>query len=315
MHFLDFEQPIAELDSKMEALRQVHDANTNVGVELGKLETKKKALVKKIFGAVTDWQVIQLARHPDRPYTQDYIDRIFDDFDELHGDRAFSDDAAIVGGIGNLDGRSVMVIGQQKGRVTKEKLKRNFGMPHPEGYRKAKRLMQLANHFNIPVVTLIDTAGAYPGVNAEARGQAEAIASNLLVMAELRVPVICVVIGEGCSGGALGIGVGDRLVMLEYSYYATISPEGCASILWKDAEKASHAASIMGITAQRLHALGIVDEIIPEPLGGAHRNYDEMAKNLKQVIKRSLEPLLDLPVEKRLENRYQRIRQFGRYES
>jgi acetyl-CoA carboxylase carboxyl transferase subunit alpha len=245
----------------------------------------------------------------------DYIERLFTDFDELHGDRAFADDAAIVGGIGNLDGQSVMVIGQQKGRGTKEKLKRNFGMPHPEGYRKAKRLMELANRFNIPIITFIDTAGAYPGIHAEARGQAEAIASNLLMMAELRVPVICVVIGEGCSGGALGIGVGDYLVMLEYSYYATISPEGCASILWKDAEKASHAASIMGITSKRLKDLSLVDEVIAEPLGGAHRHYDEAAQHVKVCLLQLLKELNSLSIEERVERRYQRIRHLGRYES
>ncbi|MDF2529999.1 MAG: acetyl-CoA carboxylase subunit alpha [Gammaproteobacteria bacterium] len=285
MQFLDFEQPIAELEAKVEALRKVDNGSEiNISEEIKRLEEKSKKLTQSVFSSLTDWQIIQLARHPNRPYSLDYIGSVFTDFDELHGDRSFADDPAIVGGLARIDDQPVMVIGQQKGRTTKEKLHRNFGMPHPEGYRKALRLMKMAEQFNLPVITLIDTPGAYPGVNAEARGQSEAIARNLREMSVLQVPIICAVIGEGCSGGALGIGVGDVLLMFEYSYFATISPEGCASILWKSAEKAPKAAEIMGITANRLKKLKVVDHIIKEPLGGAHRNPQAASDNLKKAL-------------------------------
>jgi len=252
MQYLPFEQPIAEVQAKIDALKNSDNkSNESIGNEIVKLEEKAGELAESIYKELSDWQIIQLARHPERPYSKDYISRIFDDFDELHGDRAFADDLSVIGGLARIDGQTVMFIGQQKGRSTKEKITHNFGMMHPEGYRKALRLMKLAEKFDIPVITFIDTPGAYPGINAEARGQSEAIARNLFEMAKLRVPIICLVIGEGCSGGALGIGIGDRLIMMEYSYFATISPEGCASILWKTAEKAEHAAEIMGITAQK----------------------------------------------------------------
>ncbi|MGL5464697.1 MAG: acetyl-CoA carboxylase carboxyl transferase subunit alpha, partial [Aeromonas veronii] len=306
--FLDFEQPIAELQAQIDELKHVSEGNHAVDLkdEIRRLEKKNEELTKKIFGDLGAWQVSQMARHPQRPYTFDYIEHIFTDFDELAGDRAYADDKAIVGGIARLDGEPVMVIGHQKGRETKEKIKRNFGMPRPEGYRKALRLMEMAERFKMPIITFIDTPGAYPGVGAEERGQSEAIARNLKVMAGLTVPVVCTVIGEGGSGGALAIGVGDRVNMLQYSTYSVISPEGCASILWKSADKASVAAEAMGITAQRLKELKLIDHVIDEPLGGAHRDVEKMAKNLKARIKQDLDALRPLDTEQLLEQRYQR---------
>ncbi len=313
-NFLEFEQPIAELEAKIEGLRYVgNDTELNISEEIANLQKKSKSLTESIFKNLTAWQISQLARHPMRPYTLDYIKLMFTDFEELHGDRAFSDDAPIVGGLARLDGMPVMIIGQQKGRDTKEKVKRNFGMPRPEGYRKALRLMKMAERFKLPILTFIDTPGAYPGVGAEERGQSEAIARNLIEMAELTVPVICTVIGEGGSGGALAIGVGDRVNVLQYSTYSVISPEGCATILWKSADKASEAAQAMGITSDRLKELGLIDQIIDEPVGGAHRDYDEMAKNLKQSLLDSLKQLLEMPTERLLETRYERLMQFGHY--
>lgn len=315
MQFLDFEKPIAELTAKIDALRDVeHDSAVNLNDEVRRLEQKRNKLTKSIFSSLTDWQVIQLARHPNRPYTLDYIKSIITDFEELHGDRSFADDAAIIGGIGRLGGMEpVMVIGQQKGRTTKEKLHRNFGMPHPEGYRKALRLMELAERFALPVITFIDTPGAYPGINAEARGQSEAIARNLREMSNLRTPIICTVIGEGCSGGALGIGVGDRFLMLEYSYFATISPEGCASILWKSADYAPQASELMGITASKLKKIDMVDDVISEPLGGAHAHPGEMAQALQEKLLTELAALKALPIETLLEKRYQKMMQYGAF--
>lgn len=314
LNFLDFERPIAELEAKIRELRFVgNDAELNISEEIARLEAKSRALTESIFSSLTAWQIAQLARHPQRPYTLDYVARIFDDFEELHGDRAFADDPAIVGGVARFEGRSVVVIGHQKGRDTKEKIRRNFGMPRPEGYRKALRLMRLAERFKLPVFTFIDTPGAYPGVGAEERGQSEAIARNLYVMAGLRTPIICTVIGEGGSGGALAIGVGDRVLMLEYSTYSVISPEGCASILWKSAEKAPEAAEALGITARTLHKLELIDEIIPEPLGGAHRDPDAMAERLKAVLHRNLATLQDIPMDRLLEARYARIMGHGVY--
>ncbi|HHH47694.1 MAG TPA: acetyl-CoA carboxylase carboxyl transferase subunit alpha [Gammaproteobacteria bacterium] len=314
MNFLEFEQPIAELEAKIEELRYVgSDTEINITEEISRLQTKSRELTESIFSKLDAWQVSQLARHPQRPYTLDYIERMFTDFEELHGDRAFADDAAIVGGIARLDGRPVMVIGQQKGRGTTEKLKRNFAMPRPEGYRKAKRLMEMAERFKMPILTFIDTPGAYPGIDAEERGQSEAIARNLFVMAQLKTPIICTVIGEGGSGGALAIGVGDRLLMLEYGTYAVISPEGCSTILWKSAEKASTAAEAMGITSARLKELELVDEIVKEPLGGAHRDPDAMAGNLKAALLENLDVLDSIPLDKLLENRYQRLMQYGNF--
>ena len=315
MEFLDFEKPIADLKAKIDALQGVEEGSAvDIKDEIAKLEKKRLALTKKIFASLTDWQVIQVARHPARPYSLDYISLIFDEFEPLHGDRSFADDPAIVGGLAKLGGQPVMVIGHQKGRTTKEKLRRNFGMPHPEGYRKAKRLLEMAQQFSLPVITLIDTPGAYPGVNAEARGQSEAIATNLQLMAQLKVPIICVVIGEGCSGGALGIGVGDKMLMMQYSYFATISPEGCASILWKSADRAPDAAKIMGITPQKLLDINIIDEIIPEPLGGAHRDPKSAASNLKQVISKYLVDLLKNSTDSLLKSRYDRLMNFGEFE-
>ncbi len=312
LNHLDFERPIAELEAKIEELRLVGtDAEINIQDEISRLESKNRELTESIFRSLTAWQIVQLARHPRRPYTLDYIPKIFTDFDELHGDRAFSDDKAIVAGLARLEGESVMIIGQQKGRDTKEKLNRNFGMPHPEGYRKALRLMKLAEKFSLPIITLIDTPGAYPGVGAESRGQSEAIARNLLEMATLKVPIICVVIGEGCSGGALGIGVGDRTLMLQYAYYATISPEGCATILWKSATKAEEAAEVMGITAPRLLKLGLIDEIVSEPLGGAHRDIDATAKQLKMALCQNLRTLSKLSTDTLLKKRYERWMAMG----
>ncbi|BBQ52134.1 acetyl-CoA carboxylase carboxyl transferase subunit alpha [Aeromonas jandaei] len=311
--FLDFEQPIAELQAQIDELKHVSEGNRAVDLkdEIHRLEKKNEELTKKIFGDLGAWQVSQMARHPQRPYTLDYLEHIFTDFDELAGDRAYADDKAIVGGIARLDGEPVMVIGHQKGRETKEKIKRNFGMPRPEGYRKALRLMEMAERFKMPIITFIDTPGAYPGVGAEERGQSEAIARNLKVMAGLTVPVVCTVIGEGGSGGALAIGVGDRVNMLQYSTYSVISPEGCASILWKSADKASVAADAMGITAQRLKELKLIDSIVEEPLGGAHRDVAKMAKNLKARIKQDLDALRPLDSEQLLDQRYQRLLGYG----
>lgn len=313
--YLDFELPIAELEAKIESLRAVseQDGKIDLDDEIKRLQKKSEELTKKTFANLDAWQVSRMARHPNRPYTLDYIEHIFTEFDELAGDRAFADDKAIVGGIARLDGRPVMVIGHQKGRTTKEKVRRNFGMPAPEGYRKALRLMEMADRFNMPIITFIDTPGAYPGIGAEERGQAEAIARNLREMAQLKVPVICTVIGEGGSGGALAIGVGDKVNMLQYSTYSVISPEGCASILWKSAEKASTAAEVMGLTAQRLKELNLIDSIVAEPLGGAHRDVAQMAENLKQQILADLQDLAPLSTEDLLDRRYQRLMsQIGR---
>ncbi len=315
LNFLDFEQPIAELEAKIDELRYVSsDSEINISEEISRLEAKVKEQTKAIFSNLSAWQISQLARHPQRPYTLDYIPHLFTDFEELHGDRAFADDPAIVGGLARFRGQPVMVIGHQKGRDTKEKIQRNFGMPRPEGYRKALRLMQMAERFQLPVLTFIDTPGAYPGVDAEERGQSEAIARNLLVMAELKTPILCTVIGEGGSGGALAIGVGDVVNMLQYSTYSVISPEGCASILWKSAEKAPEAAEALGLTAPRLKELGLIDEIIPEPLGGAHRNLEEMADHLAAGLEKALDGLSSQPPETLLENRYQRYLRFGQTE-
>ena len=313
MEYLDFELPIAELESKIESLKAVaeQDGKIDLDDEIKRLEKKAQELTKKTFANLDAWQTSKMARHPNRPYTLDYIEYIFTEFDELAGDRAFADDKAIVGGIARLEGRPVMVIGHQKGRTTKEKVIRNFGMPAPEGYRKALRLMEMAERFNLPIITFIDTPGAYPGIGAEERGQAEAIARNLREMSQLKVPVICTVIGEGGSGGALAIGVGDKVNMLQYSTYSVISPEGCASILWKSAEKASTAAEVMGLTAQRLKELKLIDEIVAEPLGGAHRDYAEMAENLKQRILTDLHELDNLDKEALLHRRYQRLMSYG----
>jgi acetyl-CoA carboxylase carboxyl transferase subunit alpha len=314
-HYLDFEKPIADLEAKIEALRYAGDSSdVNIGEEIGRLEAKSKKLTENIFSSLTPWQVSQVARHPQRPYTQDYISRIFTDFQELHGDRLYADDPAIMAGVARLDGRPVMVIGHQKGRDTKEKLTRNWGMPRPEGYRKAMRLMRMAERFEMPVITFIDTPGAYPGVGAEERGQSEAIARNLYVMAGLHVPIVSVVIGEGGSGGALAIGVCDRLMMLQFSTYSVISPEGCASILWKSADKASQAADAMGITAERLKSLGLVDEILPEPLGGAQRDTDAMAATLKSALISSVKDLALIGKDRLSDLRYERLMNFGVFE-
>ena len=313
-NFLEFEQPIAELQAKISELRYLtDDADINISQEIQTLERKAESLTTSIFSKLSAWQISQLSRHPNRPYSLDYIERIFTDFEFLHGDRAYADDHPIVGGIGRLEGRPVMVIGQQIGRDTKEKIKRNFGMPRPEGYRKALRLMQLAEKFKMPLITLVDTPGAYPGIGAEERGQSEAIARNLYTLAELKTPIICTVIGEGGSGGALAICVGDRINMLQYSTYSVISPEGCASILWKSADKAAQAAEAMGITADRLHSLNLIDNIIKEPLGGAHRDYDQIAESLKQNLLRGLETLEDISIDKLLDQRYQKLMAFGQY--
>lgn len=315
LDFLEFEKPIVELEAKIEALREVSrhggDTSVDLGKEISQLEAKSLELKKKIFGDLGAWQVAQLARHPKRPYTLDYIEHAFTEFDELAGDRAYADDKAIVGGLARLDGRSVMIIGHQKGRETKEKVRRNFGMPRPEGYRKALRLMEMAERFNIPVITFIDTAGAYPGVGAEERGQSEAIARNLKVMSGLKVPVICNVVGEGGSGGALAIGIGDYVNMLQYSTYSVISPEGCASILWRDSDKAPQAAEAMGLVAPRLKELGLIDSIIEEPLGGAHRDYLRTAANMKATLVAQLEELENLDHDNLLERRYQRLMSYG----
>ncbi len=313
-NYLDFEQPIAELEAKIEELRFVgDDSEINIGDEISKLEEKSRSLTKTIFGKLDSWQTSKVARHPMRPYTLDYMDRIFTDFQELHGDRAFADDAAMIGGLARLDGMPVMVIGHQKGRDTKENILRNFGMPGPEGYRKALRLMKLAERFRIPVITFIDTPGAYPGIGAEERNQSEAIAKNLFEMAQLQTPIVCTVIGEGGSGGALAIGVGDRVMMLEYSTYSVISPEGCASILWKSADKASDAAEAMGITAKKLKDAGLIDQIIREPLGSAHRDVDETARNIKQALIDSLEKFEKMGLEQLLDERYKRLTSYGEF--
>ena len=312
--FLDFEQPIAELQAKIEELRYVGDAEINLSEEISKLEEKANSLTRSIFAKLTPRQISQLARHPKRPYTLDLIKYLFTDFQELHGDRAFADDKAIVGGLARFRGQSVMVIGHQKGRDTKENIKRNFGMPRPEGYRKALRLMRMAEKFHLPIITFIDTPGAYPGIGAEERGQSEAIARNLYEMAKLRTPIICTVVGEGGSGGALAIGVGDRVMMLQYATYSVISPEGCASILWKSAEKAAEAADAMGITADRLKSLGLIDYIVPEPLGGAHRDMEAAAQMLGEAIETNLRELKIMPLDKLMDKRYQRIMSFGQFE-
>jgi len=314
LNFLDFEQPIAELEAKIEELRRVGDDNQiNIQDEIAHLQKKSRALTESVFSALTPWQISQLARHPQRPYTLDYVKRCCDEFQELHGDRAFGDDPAIVGGLARMAERAVVVIGHQKGRDTKEKIHRNFGMPRPEGYRKALRLMDLAERFHLPILTFIDTPGAYPGVGAEERGQSEAIARNLMVMAGLRTPILCTVVGEGGSGGALAVGVGDRLLMLQYSTYSVISPEGCASILWKSAEKAQLAAEAMAITSDRLKEQGLIDEIVPEPLGGAHRDPGAMAEALKQALIRNLDAVSAQPLDELVTARYQRLMSLGRF--
>ncbi len=314
-NYLDFEQSIADLDAKIEALRYASkDSDINIVEEINRLQTKSRKLTESIFSSLTSWQVAQVARHPQRPYTNDYIERIFTDFEELHGDRTYADDHAIVGGLARLNDRTVMVIGHQKGRDTRAKIRRNFGMPRPEGYRKAMRLMQTAERFEVPIITMIDTPGAYPGVGAEERGQSEAIARNLFVMAKLKTPIISVVIGEGGSGGALAIGVCDYLMMLQYSTYSVISPEGCASILWKNAEKASVAAEAMGITAGRLKDMQLVDEVIPEPLGGAHRDMDAIAASLKKALIKAVEKKAAIKTDELIEQRYQHLMQYGVFE-
>ena len=314
LNFLDFERPIAELEAKIDELRFVGDDSVvNLNEEISRLKAKSESLTRSIFSDLSSWQVAQLARHPQRPYSTDYIPRVFTDFEELHGDRAYADDAAIVGGLARLEAQPVVVIGEQKGRDTQAKVRRNFGMPRPEGYRKALRLMRLAERFQLPVITFIDTPGAYPGVGAEERGQSEAIARNLFTMARLRVPIIATVIGEGGSGGALAIGVADHVLMLQYSIYSVISPEGCASILWKSADRREEAAEAMGVTADRNQALGLVDEVLQEPLGGAHRDVDAMAQSLKTALVANLERLTRAPVDQLVEDRYQRVLAFGRY--
>ena len=314
MNFLEFEQPIAELEAKIEELRFVgNDSELNISDEIARLEAKSKSLTEQIFSNLDSWQISKLSRHPQRPQTLDYIAKIFTEFEELHGDRAYADDPAIVGGIARLNDKPIMVIGHQRGQETKEKLLRNFGMPRPEGYRKAMRLMLMAERFKMPVITFIDTMGAYPGVGAEERGQSEAIARNLFVMAKLKTPIVCTVIGEGGSGGALAIGVGDKLMMLQYSTYSVISPEGCASILWKSADKASDAAEALGITAQRLKELGLVDNVVEEPLGSAYRNVDVMAARLKVALTEQLAELNKLSIDRLLEQRYKRLMSFGNF--
>lgn len=313
-NFLEFEQPIAELEAKIEELRLVGSGSeVNISEEVGKLQEKSISLTESIFKNLSSWQISQLSRHPRRPYMLDYIKRIFADFDELHGDRAFADDPAIVGGVTRLDDQPVMVIGHQKGREVKEKVRRNFGMPKPEGYRKALRLMEMAERFNMPILTFIDTPGAFPGIDAEERGQSEAIARNLRVMSQLKIPIIATVIGEGGSGGALAIGVCDHLQMLEFSTYSVISPEGCASILWRSADKAPDAAEAMGLTAGRLHELGIVDQVIKEPLGGAHRDYDMAADAIRKSFVKQLGILKAMDTEALLERRYERLMSYGNF--
>ncbi|NIR30651.1 MAG: acetyl-CoA carboxylase carboxyl transferase subunit alpha [Gammaproteobacteria bacterium] len=314
LNFLEFEQPIAELEAKIEELSHVStDSEINISEEIERLQAKSRELTRFIFSNLSAWQIAQLARHPQRPYMLDYVQRMFTEFEELHGDRCYADDPAIVGGIARLDGRPVMIIGHQKGRDTKDKLHRNFGMSRPEGYRKALRLLRLAERYRLPVLTFIDTPGAYPGVGAEERSQSEAIARNLLVMGQLRAPVLCSVIGEGGSGGALAIGVGDRTLMLEYSTYSVISPEGCASILWKSADQAATAAEAMGITSARLKKLGLIDRVVPEPLGGAHRDYAAAADNLKETLVEELAELEAVGPSELISNRYERLVRYGEY--
>ncbi len=313
LDYLDFEQPIAELQQKIEELRLVADGSVvNLSEEIARLESKIKVLTEQIFSGLSAWQVTQLARHPQRPYTFDYVQGIFTDFNELHGDRSFRDDPSIVGGLARLEGRPVMLIGHQKGRDTKEKLARNFGMSKPEGYRKALRLMQMAERFRLPIITLIDTPGAYPGIDAEERNQSEAIARNLFVMSQLKTPILCVVTGEGGSGGALAVGVGDHIAMLQYSVYSVISPEGCASILWRSADKAPEAAEVMGMTSQRIYELGLIDEIVPEPLGGAHRDPARMVAELKSRLLTNLERLQQVPATELVNRRYERLMRYTR---
>ena len=315
-NYLDFEKPIADLEDKIQALRHAgNGTEVNIDAEVHALQEKLRKRTAAIFRDLTPWQISQLSRHPQRPYTLDYLRVICEEFQELAGDRAFADDNAIVGGLARIDGRAVVVIGHEKGRDTKSKLKRNFGMPKPEGYRKALRLMKLAERFGLPILTFIDTMGAWPGIDAEERGQSEAIARNLLEMAELRVPIVCTVIGEGGSGGALAIGVGDRTLMLEYSTYSVITPEGCASILWRDAGKAKEAAEQLGMTARRLLELGLIDKVVREPTGGAHRNPRQMARRLKAVLLNELDALADVPVDTLLERRYRRLRGYGAYDT
>ena len=314
LNFLDFEQPIADLEAKIAELRYVeNDSEINISDEIARLKTKSDGLTKSIFSNLDAWQVARVARHPQRPYTLDYAERLFTDFEEIHGDRAYADDAAIVTALARFNGRPVAIIGQQKARDTKEKIRRNFGMPRPEGYRKALRVMKMAERFNLPILTFIDTPGAYPGVGAEERGQSEAIARNLLVMSQLKVPIICTVIGEGGSGGALAIGVGDRILMLQYSIYSVISPEGCASILWKNAEKIKDAAQAMQITAPQLIKHQLVDHMVNEPLGGAHRDHDTIADSLGEQIANSLSELDALDSDTLIEQRYKKLRDFGVY--
>lgn len=312
--FLDFEAPIAELEEKIEKLRFVQDDSAvDISDEISRLETKSQTLTKDIYAKLSPWQVAMVARHPQRPYTFDYIQHIFSDFEELHGDRAFADDHAIVGGLARFNGQSCMVIGHQKGRDTKEKIHRNFGMPRPEGYRKALRMMKLAERFGMPIFTFVDTPGAYPGIDAEERGQSEAIGRNLYEMAEIKVPLITTIIGEGGSGGALAIAVGDAMLMLQYSTYSVISPEGCASILWKSAERAADAAETMGITAARLKTLGLVDRVVNEPLGGAHRDYKTAALSLKKALQDSLKQVATLPADGLVERRFERLMGYGKF--
>ena len=312
--FLDFEQPIAELEAKIEELRCVQDDSAlDISEEIARLQKKSQALTREIYGKLSAWQIAQVARHPQRPYTLDYASQLFTGFEELHGDRAFADDPAIVGGLARFNGDACVVIGHQKGRDTKEKIFRNFGMPKPEGYRKALRLMKLAEKFGMPVFTFIDTPGAYPGVGAEERGQSEAIGRNLYAMAELRVPVICTVIGEGGSGGALAIAVGDAVLMLQYATYSVISPEGCASILWKSADHAEEAAETLGITSTRLKSLGLIDRIINEPPGAAHRDHDAMMQTLKKALQESWRQLKEIPLERLLESRFGKIIGYGKF--
>ena len=315
-NFLSYEQPIAELEAKIDELRYMSSDSDDLNLteEIQKLQDKSVEMTRSIFSSLTPWQVTQMARHPQRPYTLDYINRIVTDFEELHGDRLYADDAALVAGIGRLNNRSVVVIGHQKGRDTREKVARNFGMPRPEGYRKALRVMKMAERFGLPVLTFIDTPGAYPGIDAEERGQSEAIARNLFEMAQLKTPIICTVIGEGGSGGALAVGVGDHLMMLQYSIYSVISPEGCASILWKSADKAPEAAETLGVTSGKLKALGLVDTVIPEPLGGAHRDADEMALRVKVAIEKKLADFDNISIEGLIEHRQKRLLSYGEFE-
>ncbi|AFJ01472.1 Acetyl-coenzyme A carboxyl transferase alpha chain [Methylophaga frappieri] len=315
LNFLDYEQPIAELEAKIDELRYMsNDTDLNITDEIQKLKEKSESLTKSIFANLTPWQVTQMARHPQRPYTLDYIKHMITDFEELHGDRAFADDPALVTGMGRFNGQAVIVIGHQKGRDTKEKVARNFGMPRPEGYRKALRVMKLAERFKLPVLTFIDTPGAYPGIGAEERGQSEAIARNLFEMAQLKTPIISTVIGEGGSGGALAVGVADHLQMLQYSIYSVISPEGCASILWKSAEKAPDAAATLGVTSDRLKSLSLIDDVIAEPLGGAHRNMELMVTNLRKAIAGKLTQLQAMPVEDLVKRRQKRLMEYGAFE-